>query len=63
MLTVPRLLGWRLQTLAVNALKLCSGSPKASRLSGCTWYSMLGYGWAASLRVNAPNWLGAVLSQ
>jgi hypothetical protein len=34
--TVPRLLGLRLQTLAVKAAKSCSGSPKASSDSGCT---------------------------
>ena len=42
MRTVPRLVGLRLHTLAVKAGKLCSGSPKASSESGCTWYSMLG---------------------
>ena len=34
--TLPRLLGLRLHTLAVNAGKLCKGSPNASRLRGCT---------------------------
>ncbi len=51
MRTQPRLVGLRLHTLAVKALKLCSGSPNASRLKGCTWYSMLGQGWPGSLRV------------
>lgn len=36
MRTVPRLVGLRLQTLAVMAGKSCSGWPKASRLSGWT---------------------------
>src|SRR6478736_4642562 len=61
MRTQPRLVGLRLHTLAVNALKGCSGSPKASRLSGCTWYSMLGYGCSGELRVNAPSCDGAML--
>ena len=42
MRTWPRLVGFRLQTLAVKALKRCSGSPKASSDSGCTWYSRFG---------------------
>ena len=36
MVTLPRLVGFRLQTLAVKAGKSCSGSPKASSDSGCT---------------------------
>ena len=59
--TLPRLVGLRLHTLAVKAGKLCSGSPKASSDSGCTWYSMLGHSKAGDERVNAPNWLGAML--
>src|SRR3990167_1894888 len=59
--TVPRLVGLRLHTLAVNAGNPCSGSPKASSESGCTWYSMLGQGWSALLRVKAPSCEGAML--
>src|SRR5450830_1395112 len=59
--TEPRLLGLRLHTLAVKALKPCRGSPNASRLKGCTWYWMLGWGRSGRLRVKAPNWLGAML--
>ena len=40
--TLPREVGFKLQTLAVKALNRCSGSPKASRLKGCTWYWRLG---------------------
>src|SRR5436190_20883625 len=61
MRTWPRLVGFRLHTLAVNALNGCSGSPKASRDSGCTWYSRSGHGLAGSLRVNAPSCDGAML--
>ena len=39
---LPRLVGLRLHTLAVIALKVCSGEPNASRLSGCTWYWIFG---------------------
>src|SRR6478672_8551501 len=59
--TVPRLVGLRLHTLAVNAGKLCSGSPNASSDRGCTWYSMLGQGCSGLLRGNAPNCDGAML--
>jgi hypothetical protein len=59
--TVPRLVGLRLHTLAVMAGKLCSGSPNASRLSGCTWYSRLGHSKSGEERVKAPSWLGAML--
>ena len=59
--TVPRLVGFKLHTLAVMAGKLCRGSPKASRLRGWTWYWMLGQARLGSLRVKAPNWLGAML--
>src|SRR5688500_9311269 len=59
--TWPRLVGLRLQTLAVKALNGCSGSPKASSDSGCTWYSRLGKGCDGSLRVNAPSCDGAML--
>ena len=62
MRTWPRLVGLRLHTLAVIAGKRCSGSPKASSESGCTWYSRLGQGCCGSLRVKAPSWLGAMLS-
>ena len=61
MSTRPRLVGLRLQTLAVIAGKACSGSPKASRLSGCTWNSMFAWFRPGSERVNAPSWLGAAL--
>src|SRR4051812_5638772 len=61
MRTVPRLVGFRLHTLAVKAGNACSGSPNASSDSGCTWYSMLGYGWLGELRVKAPNCDGAML--
>src|SRR6478736_4705926 len=61
MRTVPRLVGFRLHTLAVKAGKLCRGSPKASRESGCTWYSRLGHSFAGELRVKAPSCDGAML--
>ena len=61
MCTHPRLVGLRLHTLAVKASKPCSGSPKASRLSGCTWYSMFAYGCSGVLRVKAPSCDGAML--
>src|SRR3954462_5520113 len=61
MRTLPRLVGLRLQTLAVNALNGCRGSPKASRLRGCTWYSTFGHGWSDVLRVKAPSCEGAML--
>ena len=61
MRTLPRLVGFRLQTLAVKALNACSGSPKASSDSGCTWYWILGQGWSGELRVKAPSCDGAML--
>src|SRR5437764_11521343 len=61
MRTRPRLVGLRLHTLAVNAGNGCSGSPKASSDSGCTWYSMLGHSRPGVLRVNAPSCEGAML--
>src|ERR1700741_4520984 len=61
MRTAPRLVGLRLHTLAVNAGKLCSGSPKASSDSGCTWYCRFGHSWSGELRVNAPSCEGAML--
>src|SRR5437868_1065230 len=61
MRTLPRLVGLRLQTLAVKAGKLCSGSPKASSESGCTWYSRFGHSYAGELRVKAPSCEGAML--
>src|SRR5690554_884628 len=61
MRTVPRLVGLRLQTLAVIAGKVSRGWPKAGRLSGCTWYSMLGCSNASLLRVKAQSWEGAML--
>jgi hypothetical protein len=61
MRTWPRLVGLRLHTLVVKAGKGCSGSPNASKLSGCTWYSKLACGCDGSLLVKAPNWLGAML--
>ena len=61
MRTVPRLVGFRLHTLAVKAGKGCSGSPKASSERGCTWYSMLGHSNCGPLRVKAPSCEGAML--
>ncbi len=59
--TVPREVGRRLQTLAVNALKACSGSPNLSSDSGCTWYSTSGRATDGSDLANAPNCEGAML--
>src|SRR5918912_4121913 len=59
--TEPRLVGFRLHTLAVNASNGCSGSPNASSDNGWTWYSRFGCGRAGSLRVNAPSCDGAML--
>ncbi len=59
--TVPRLVGFRLQTLAVKAGKACSGSPKASSDRGCTWYCRLACGRSGRLRVKAPSCEGAML--
>ncbi len=59
--TLPRLVGLRLQTLAVNALNGCSGSPKASSESGWTWYSRFGCASPGRLLVNAPSCDGAML--
>ena len=59
--TLPRLVGLRLHTLAVNASKRCSGSPKASSESGWTWYSRFGCGSSGRLRVKAPSCDGAML--
>ena len=42
----PRLVGCRLQTLAVKAGNLCSGSPKRSSDSGCTWNCRLARSWS-----------------
>src|SRR6476619_3114311 len=61
MRTLPRLVGFRLHTLAVKAGKECKGSPNASSDSGCTWYSMLGHWKSGALRVNAPSCEGAML--
>ena len=61
MCTLPRLLGLRLQTLAVKAGNACKGSPNASRLSGWTWYSILGHACSELLRVKAPSCEGAML--
>src|SRR5689334_20816958 len=61
MFTVPRLVGLRLHTLAVKAGKLCSGSPKASSESGCTWYSRFGHSSSGELFVKAPSCEGAML--
>jgi hypothetical protein len=38
----------------------CSGSPKRSSDSGCTWYSRLAEGLLRPERANAPSWLGAI---
>src|SRR6516225_1180875 len=61
MRTLPRLVGLRLHTLAVNALNECSGSPNASSESGCTWYSRFGCASPARLFANAPSCDGAML--
>src|SRR3982751_4271564 len=61
MRTVPREVGRRLQTLAVNALKRCGGSPKRSSEIGCTWYSRFGVACDGSERVNAPIWDGGMV--
>ena len=61
MRTWPRDAGRRLHTDAVNAGKSCSGSPKRSSDSGCTWYSRLACASAGRLFVNAPSCDGAML--
>src|SRR5580765_5477511 len=61
MRTAPRLVGFRLHTLAVKASARCIGSPNASSDSGCTWYCRLGCGCDGSLRVNRPSCDGAML--
>src|SRR6185369_2169458 len=61
MRTLPRLVGLRLHTLAVNALNGCSGSPNASSESGWTWYSRLACASPARLFANAPSCDGAML--
>ena len=61
MCTLPRLVGLRLQTLAVNAGKACSGSPKASSESGWTWNSRFACGCSGELRVKAPSYDGDML--
>src|ERR1700741_3538144 len=61
MRTAPRLVGLRLQTLAVNALNACSGWPKASSESGCTWYPRFAWARDGSLFVKAPSCDGAML--
>ena len=38
-----------------------SGSPKRSRLSGCTWYSRFAVAAAGSLRAKAPRVEGAIV--
>ena len=61
-LSVPRLVGLRLHTLAVKALKRCRGWPKASSDSGCTWNWMLARSWFGSERVKMPSCDGAMVS-
>ena len=58
----PRLVGRRLQTEAVKAGNGCSGSPKRSRLSGCTWYWRSGVSRDGSLLAKQPSWLGAMVN-
>ncbi|MCY1454259.1 hypothetical protein D9M71_713110 [compost metagenome] len=58
----PRLAGRRLHTEAVKAGNGCSGSPKRSSDSGCTWYCRLAVACSGPERTNAPNWLGAIAS-
>ncbi len=58
--TLPREVGRRLQTDAVNALNGCSGSPKRSSDSGCTWYSRSGRDTCALLVAKQPSWLGLI---
>src|SRR5258705_382578 len=60
--TSPRLVGWILHTLAVKAGKVCSGSPKRSSDSGCTWNWMLARSRDGSERVNNPSWDGAMVN-
>ena len=40
----------------------CSGSPKRSSDSGCTWYSRLARVCSGPDAANAPSWLGAIAS-
>ncbi len=61
MRTLPRLVGFRLHTLAVKAGNACKSSPNASRLSGCTWYSRLACFRLGSDRENAPSCDGDML--
>jgi hypothetical protein len=60
--TWPRLVGCRLQTLAVNAGKRCSGSPNLSSDSGCTWNWMLARSRDRAERVKMPSCDGAMVS-
>ena len=61
MRTWPRAVGFRLHTLAVKALKRSSGSPKAGRDSGCTWYCTLAQARSGEDRANAPSCEGDML--
>src|SRR4051794_1629168 len=61
MRTYPREIGRRLQTLAVNALNGCGGSPNLSSEIGCTWNSRFGVACAASDFVNAPICEGGIV--
>src|SRR5690349_24633537 len=62
MRTLPRLVGRRFATEAVQAGKGGRGSPNLSRDKGWTWYSRLALGCAGSDRVNAPSCEGAIVS-
>jgi hypothetical protein len=60
MRTWPRLSGRRLQTLAVMPGKACSACPKASSVTGWTWYSRSAVATSGPERAKAPSWLGAI---
>src|ERR1700683_647876 len=60
MCTLPRLVGFKLQTLAVNAEKLCSGSPKASSDSGWTWDCRFDQACCGEVRGKGPSCAGAM---
>ena len=51
-----------MQTLEVNALNGCSGSPNLSSDSGCVWISTFAVGCSGEERVKPPSWLGAIVS-
>ena len=62
MRTWPRLVGCRLHTDGVIALKSCNGSPNLSSDKGCTCHSMLADARSGSLFANAPSWEGGMVS-